>query len=152
MNSGTVRARAGALPWFLLPIALMSLPSMAASTAPTLQVGSLTLKRCGPAGAWCGTLERALDPLGVVPGSVGIYFEYYRHTDPGPARGTLVATEGGPGYPATESRNSYLALYQPLRTTRDVVLMDNRGTGRSGAIDCPELQRAPLLTLANVAA
>jgi pimeloyl-ACP methyl ester carboxylesterase len=83
---------------------------------------------------------------------VGVYFEYYPHTDAGPARGTLVATEGGPGYPATESRHSYLALYQPLRSTRDVVLMDNRGTGRSGAVDCRELQRAPLLTLANVAA
>ena len=27
--------------------------------------------------------------------------------------------------------------------------MDNRGTGRSGAVDCPELQRAPTLTEAN---
>ncbi|HMC61476.1 MAG TPA: alpha/beta fold hydrolase, partial [Candidatus Solibacter sp.] len=83
---------------------------------------------------------------------MAVYFEYYLHSGPEHANGTLVATEGGPGYPATESRNSYLALYKPLRSTRDVLLMDNRGTGRSGAVNCPELQRAALLTLANVAA
>jgi hypothetical protein len=48
----------------------------------------------------------------------------------------LVATEGGPGFPATESRDEYLDLFGPLRDTRDVVLMDNRGTGQSGAINC----------------
>ena len=117
-----------------------------------MQVGTLSLKRCGPAGAWCGTLDRALDPQGLVHGNVAVYFEYYPHSAPGHAVGTLVATEGGPGYPATESRNSYLALYKPLRGTRDVLLMDNRGTGRSGAVDCPELQRATSLTLDNVAA
>ncbi|HEV7432614.1 MAG TPA: alpha/beta fold hydrolase, partial [Steroidobacteraceae bacterium] len=123
-----------------------------ASSAATLRVGTLTLKRCAPAGAWCGSLQQALDPLGVVPGTVAVYFEYYPHSGPDPSRGTLVATEGGPGYPATESRASYLALYKPLRSTHDVLLMDNRGTGRSGAVNCPELQRAPLLTLENVAA
>ncbi|MBV8911335.1 MAG: alpha/beta fold hydrolase, partial [Gammaproteobacteria bacterium] len=62
------------------------------------------------------------------------------------ALGTLVATEGGPGYGATGSRDEYLALYAPLRTDHDVLIMDNRGTGHSGALDCPRLQRAPRLT------
>src|SRR5476649_1457760 len=95
-----------------LQVALGAESSTATSTAPTLKVGSLTLKRCAPPEAWCGTLERALDPLGVVPGSVAVYFEYYLHSGPEHANGTLVATEGGPGYPATESRKSYLALYK----------------------------------------
>ncbi len=123
----------------------------AATAAPALKVGSLSLQRCAPVQAWCGTLERPLDPLGIVPGRIAVYFEYYPHSDPGATRGTLVATEGGPGYPATESRGSYLALYKPLQGTHDVLLMDNRGTGRSGAVNCPELQRAPVLTLTNVA-
>jgi pimeloyl-ACP methyl ester carboxylesterase len=124
-----------------------------ASPHPSSQkMGALTLHRCAPPGAWCGTLERALDPLGAVPGTVAVYFEFYPHTGKGPAQGTLVATEGGPGYPATGSRDSYLAMYQPLRGTRDVLLMDNRGTGRSGAVDCPELQRAAIMTEAIVAA
>ena len=124
----------------------------APSAAPTLTVGTLTLHRCTTPGAWCGTLDRALDPSGAVAGTVGVYFEYYPHSGAGASQGTLVATEGGPGYPATESRDSYLNLYKPLQAVRDVLIMDNRGTGRSGAVDCPELQHAAALTEANVAA
>ena len=83
-------------------------------------------------------------------GSISIYFEYYPHTGEGKAIGTLVATEGGPGYPATESRDEYLEFFRPLRATRDVVLMDNRGTGRSGAVDCRPLQTDPVLSEANI--
>jgi pimeloyl-ACP methyl ester carboxylesterase len=98
------------------------------------------------------TLARPLDPTGKVAGTISIYFEYYAHSAPGPAAGTIVFTEGGPGYPATESRGAYLSLAQPLRATHDVVIMDNRGTGRSGAVDCPELQNAAALTEANIGA
>lgn len=91
-------------------------------------------------------MPRPLDPTGKVAGTIDIYFEFYPHTGEGPATGTLVATEGGPGYPATESREEYLDFFQPLRGERDVLLMDNRGTGRSGAVDCEPLQSAPALT------
>jgi pimeloyl-ACP methyl ester carboxylesterase len=76
-----------------------------------------------------------------------IHFEYYPQTGNGKSLGTLVATEGGPGYPATESRDSYLALFKPLRQRRDVLIMDNRGTGQSGAVDCRELQTAEKWTV-----
>lgn len=120
--------------------------------ATTLHAGSLTLRHCDTPAPWCGVMVRPLDPSGAVPGTLPIYFEYYPHAAPGPAAGTLVATEGGPGYPATESRGDYLALFAPLRTRYDVVIMDNRGTGRSGAIDCKELQDAPALTESNIGA
>jgi pimeloyl-ACP methyl ester carboxylesterase len=123
-----------------------------AGSGESLRVGTLTLHHCSTPAQWCGTLPRPLDPSGLVSGSVPVYFEYYPHLNPGPSAGTLVATEGGPGFPATESRNGYLALYRTLRGTRDVLIMDNRGTGRSSAVDCPELQRDPTLTEANVAA
>ncbi|MBV8402870.1 MAG: alpha/beta hydrolase [Gammaproteobacteria bacterium] len=119
----------------------------AAADAPAaLQVGTMTLHRCQAVGTWCGTLRRPLDPSGQVPGTLPIYFEYYAHTLAGAAAGTLVAAEGGPGYPTTDSREDYLALFGPLRGNYDVVLMDYRGTGRSGAIDCKKLQRVPQLT------
>ncbi len=117
---------------------------------PTLQVGSLTLHRCETGAPWCGTLARPLDPTGAVAGTISVYFEFYPHLNPGSPNGTLVATEGGPGYPATESREEYLDFFGPLRGSRDVVLMDNRGTGRSGAIDCHDLQTEPVLTEVNI--
>ncbi len=63
-----------------------------------------------------------------------------------------MAAEGGPGYPTTGSREDFLSLFKPLRQTHDVLLMDNRGTGRSDAIDCEPLQQATALTREDVGA
>jgi pimeloyl-ACP methyl ester carboxylesterase len=124
----------------------------ATASAAVLQVGQAKLHRCTTPAPWCGTLERSLDPTGVVPGRISVYFEYYPHSGTAAAVGTLVATEGGPGFPATDSREEYLDLFEPLRATHDVVIMDNRGTGHSGAIDCKPLQQAAVLTEANIGA
>jgi pimeloyl-ACP methyl ester carboxylesterase len=115
-------------------------------------VGSLKLRSCGNLGAYCGVLDRPLDASGTVSGRVPLYFEFYPHTGSGPSQGVMVAVEGGPGYPSTGSREDYLALYQPLRGSRDVLLFDNRGTGRSGALDCRALQTAPRWTVEEIAA
>ncbi|HWW80235.1 MAG TPA: alpha/beta hydrolase [Steroidobacteraceae bacterium] len=121
--------------------------------ATSLRMGQLTLHRCETTAPWCGVLERPLDPTGTVHGTVPIYFEYFPHTAAGASTaGTVVTTEGGPGFPATESRDEYLTLLQPLRSNHDLLIMDNRGTGRSGAVDCQELQNAPALTEANIGA
>jgi len=125
--------------------------SAATAPTPTLRVGHAVLRRCGKVPAYCGSLDRPLDPTGAIPGRLSIYFEYYPHSGPGESAGTLVATEGGPGYPATGSRGEYLALFQPLRRQRDVLIMDNRGTGKSGAIDCHALQTAEKWTVELVA-
>jgi pimeloyl-ACP methyl ester carboxylesterase len=140
----TAVRRVALLASWLAPGLAAGFPALA-GPAP-LHVGSLVLHPCATPGAWCGEFARPIDPRGTVPGDVPIYFEFYPHIGAGPALGTLVATEGGPGYPATESRSDYLALYAPLRALRDVLIMDNRGTGRSGAVDCPGLQTAPALT------
>ena len=57
-----------------------------------------------------------------------------------PALEPIVAAEGGPGYASIDSAESYLFMIGPLRRRRDLIVMDNRGTGRSGAINCPRLQ------------
>ena len=60
-----------------------------------------------------------------------------------PPVGTIVAVEGGPGYASTnfDSAKSYKAVFGPLLRRRDLVLIDQRGTGHSQAVDCPQLQR-----------
>ncbi len=133
-------------------LALAGSTLAAREAAGELLVGKLALHRCASAAPWCAVLERPLDPSGAVAGTVPVYFEYYPHTAPAAAAGTLVATEGGPGYPATDSRAEYLALFGPLRPRYDVLIMDNRGTGRSGAINCKELQNAAALTEGDIGA
>ena len=53
----------------------------------------------------------------------------------------MLAIEGGPGYSTTDSRDSYLKLLAPLRARRDLLLIDLRGTGLSGALDCKTFRR-----------
>lgn len=130
----------------------MSIASPAHAISPlAIQVGTLTLKRCPHLPAYCGDLDRPLDPTAAISGRVAVHFEFYPHRNSGPAAGMLVATEGGPGYPTTLSRDDYLDLFRPLMSDRDLILMDNRGTGKSGAIDCHELQTGERWTEQTVA-
>ena len=124
-----------------------------AQNSGTLQVGTLQLARCQSIAAYCGSLLRPLDPAGEVQGAIRIGFEYYPRTDQSrPALGTIVATEGGPGYATTGSRYGYLSLFHPLLDRRNLLLVDNRGTGTSQPIDCAPLQAFPFLALPRIGA
>ncbi len=128
-----------------LPLALV-LPAPAADAPETITVGRLTLEACAlPDGnAYCGSLTRPLDPSGKVAGDIEIGFEWWPRTaGDGPSAGVLAAFEGGPGYPSTGSASYYLPLFGPLRESRDVLFVDQRGTGKSGALVCQDLQDAP---------
>ena len=117
------------------------------------RVGQLALHPCGKFGGLCGRLERPLDPRAPAGPRIGIGFEYYRHRDrTRPSLGLIVGAEGGPGYATTEARANYLVLFAPLLDRRDLLLMDNRGTGLSGAIACPALQAMRGQTVAAVGA
>ena len=109
----------------------------------TLEVGSLTLHRCDVVvGAYCGSIRRPWDPSGDEPGTVRVGFAFLPARDHSqPAKGTLVPHEGGPGYSTTGSGPEYAHMYEPLLTHRNLLLVDQRGTGLSDPIDCPELQR-----------
>jgi pimeloyl-ACP methyl ester carboxylesterase len=99
------------------------------------------LVRCGIPGARCGHVTRLLDPKDASLGTIDISFELHARRDKSqPSLGTIVAVEGGPGYATRESRDYYLELFDPLLDRRNLLLVDNRGTGQSGAIDCKKLQ------------
>lgn len=55
--------------------------------------------------------------------------------DPKPDPFTLIA--GGPGQSATESFPSVSYAFRHIRQERDIVLLDQRGTGESNKLDCP---------------
>ena len=109
---------------------------------PASRVRAARLPKCnGVPRARCGTVEVPLDRAHPDGRTLPIAFEVYEHSDT--SRATLepiVAVEGGPGYATRASRDSYLDLFAPLMDRRDLILIDNRGTGESGAIDCAHLQ------------
>ena len=126
-------------------LAVLLVSGVAQASAPPpkkITVGSLALTYCNSDfNGYCGSIQRALDPRGAVRGTITIGFEYYPRFDQNsPALGTLLPQEGGPGYPSTGTRNAYLNIYGPLRERRDILIVDKRGTGTSGAVDCPSLQ------------
>ena len=72
-----------------LGLAAFIATSASLAAPASLTVGSLELTACGTHGAYCGYLPRPLDPLGQVPGTISIYFEFYPHREAGDATGVL---------------------------------------------------------------
>jgi len=111
--------------------------------ATALRGAGVTLAPCPDVSprAQCGHVSRAWDPTGAVSGSLPISFALVPARDGRrPVLGTIVAQEGGPGYSSVASAPWYLDLFGPLLDRRNLLLIDQRGTGRSQAIDCPMLQ------------
>jgi pimeloyl-ACP methyl ester carboxylesterase len=111
-------------------------PALAQSTPATVA------KPCpGRANVLCGNIKVPLYWGAPQRGSLTVHFEEYLHTDSSlPALDPIVAMEGGPGYPSTGSAASYLFMIGSLRRRHDLILMDQRGTGGSDAINCPGVQ------------
>ncbi len=111
------------------------------ASAPTLRVGSLDLRRCAvPPRAWCGTLERPWNPANPALGTLDVGFAYVPARS-GRSVGTLVPHEGGPGYSTTGSAAWFAEMYDGLLDDHDLLLVDQRGTGRSAPIRCRALDR-----------
>ena len=112
-------------------------PQRTSSAPPTLH-----LKKCRHVPhARCGIMRVPLDRTHPGRGTIGIHVEMHPRRDTSlPLLGTIVAVQGGPGYPTLQYRDSYLSLFHPLLGRYRLLMMDNRGTGSSSAIDCPALQ------------
>ena len=89
----------------------------------------------------CGSIDVPLDRSDLALGDISIGFELYPHSDASvPAQGTLVPNPGGPGESTTGDRDDWLSRFGPVLDRYDLLLIDDRGRGSSGAIDCPDLQ------------
>lgn len=93
-------------------------------------------------GVRCGTIRVPLDRARDGGRTIRIYFEHYRRRDrTRPASSTVVSLEGGPGYGVTDGRSDRVELWAPVSGRRDLLLVDLRGTGRSGALACRAFAR-----------
>ena len=93
-------------------------------------------------GATCGHVDVPLDRADPGGGTLSIAFELYTHTDPGPAESAILVNFGGPGGGTTPSRGGAFYLFGANLDRHDLLLIDDRGRGYSGAIDCPKMQGA----------
>jgi pimeloyl-ACP methyl ester carboxylesterase len=128
---------------------LVALAAAAACTlaAPAAADAQLRLRDCE--GVQCGRLAVPLDRTGATPGHVSLYVEK-RGAMRRPRRGVTLLFAGGPGQPATLAYRSGLGggpygEFRALTPRNDIVAFDGRGTGRSGLLRCPALERASLI-------
>jgi pimeloyl-ACP methyl ester carboxylesterase len=102
-----------------------------------------------PARATCGAVSVPVDPADPGLGSLSIAYQLHPRRGAAPAAGTLVPLIGGPGGSNTALPQEWQQVYGRLLDRFDLLLVDNRGTGQSGVLDCPALQHRGV-TAANV--
>ena len=115
------------------------LPGCAAPTDTGLSRGAIALTECRlkdvASAAWCGELEVPEDhdrPGGrKIRLHVAVLPAYVRTRAPDP----LLLLAGGPGQAASDIGKVAL-LFDAVRRARDIVLIDQRGTGRSHPFAC----------------
>jgi pimeloyl-ACP methyl ester carboxylesterase len=121
--------------------AAASRPPDRAVAAGSLRLGRVILRRCATVPlTYCGGLAVPLDYSSPVSPDIHIGFELLPATGARRATGTVLAVEGGPGFATTGSEPLFLAMMGPLTRTRNLLLVDLRGTGTSSPVNCPGLE------------
>jgi pimeloyl-ACP methyl ester carboxylesterase len=94
-------------------------------------------------GFLCGEIEVPFERADSSYGTTRIGFAYRPRDDRAkPSLGPIFAVEGGPGYSSIGTAITYHDLFGSLLRRHELVLVDLRGVGHSGPIDCPDIQRA----------
>src|SRR4051794_5683031 len=109
-------------------------PARAAAQAPLTPCPTVA------PGTGCGTVTAPLDHTGGTPGTQPIGFAVLPAT--GAKTGTLAVLVGGPGQAGTTVARSLAVALAPVRRSYDLLIVDQRGTGRSGGMSCPGLASA----------
>jgi pimeloyl-ACP methyl ester carboxylesterase len=115
-----------------------------AALAPAAGAQAPKLTRCpGQAQFDCGTINVPLDYSGAVPGTVALRFAARRSF---PRNGKILfALTGGPGQQGIDFASQSALSLEPALSQYRLVVLDQRGTGRSGVLRCPALQSARAL-------
>ena len=110
----------------------------------------LATAECRLTAAWlpgvsaeCGTLAVPEDPAGPADGAaIELFIARVPSLNVAPQEDPLVVIAGGPGQAATDLYPRLRAAFEPIRRDRDIVLVDQRGTGNSAPLACAQISAA----------
>jgi pimeloyl-ACP methyl ester carboxylesterase len=113
------------------------------------QSGGLVLEECtlstrqSQIRAECGSLLVDEDPTAASGRQIALNVTVIRSVSREPAPDPLFLLAGGPGQAATEAFLPFIDGLERVRFKRDLVLVDQRGTGQSNPLDCSYEQQTP---------
>lgn len=122
-------------------LALLLFPAFlpAADHEPTLELADCRIT-AGPGypgiKARCGIFLRPLDPDNPESGQLELNVAVVPALSLEPEPDPLVPIAGGPGGASTVFYAGYARAFRKIRRTRDILLLDQRGTGDSAPMDC----------------
>ncbi len=108
------------------------------ATAPQEVERHVLLEECGPEDALCATVrvfeDRERASGRTIDLKVVVYPARSRDAEPDP----VFFLAGGPGQAAAETSSLVVAMLDRVRQDRDVVFVDQRGTGESNGLPCDQ--------------
>ncbi len=132
-------------PLLLLIIGLLASCSMTGSSASKPGRSTILLEPCqlaapvGPArlAARCGTLSVYENRAAQSGRQIALRIAILPATSRTPAADPFVFITGGPGEAATQDYVLVSSAFERINEKRDIVLVDQRGTGQSHPLNCP---------------
>ena len=127
-------------------LALSACTSATDSTRPAIALETCRLPgvdvaaRCGTFEVWENRAARSGRRIGI---DIAVIPARLRARDPDP----VVVFAGGPGQGAVSLADQVMPLFSRINDSRDIVLIDQRGTGNSNPLDCEEDEDTPLQAL-----
>jgi pimeloyl-ACP methyl ester carboxylesterase len=121
-----------------------------AQPVDVLKLGSLTLKPCelkqlgsaATTAAYCAPFEVPENRADPHSRKIGLKLAIVKSNAQVAAKDLVVYLAGGPGEAATESYAQTAPAFAALRKHHDILLLDQRGTGGSHPLDCPQAAKA----------
>jgi pimeloyl-ACP methyl ester carboxylesterase len=132
---------------FLFAVIILSACSPTSQGAPEGEDGWLVLQACSPqtiphglqGRAECGVLTVYEDRNAGEGRTIDLNIVRIPAVSRSPAPDPLVFLAGGPGQSAVESYAPIGAIFRRINQKRDILLVDQRGTGRSNPLNCPRI-------------
>jgi pimeloyl-ACP methyl ester carboxylesterase len=119
-----------------LAAALLSTLTFAAWPASSAASSSPGQAPCTNPEFSCATLPVPLDRTAPVPGTISLHVAR-KLAGATPSRVAVLALAGGPGQAALPLSEFIASAIAPALSTRDLLVFDQRGTGRSDPLNCP---------------
>lgn len=132
---------------FILAILLLLVTLTAACSAPAGVDEGPTLEPCrleGMVDAQCGSIVVPENRAEPGARNIDIHFAVIAAESSISEPDPVFMLAGGPGQAAVETFPLILEFFGALRQNRDIVLVDQRGTGESNALACPAVRELPL--------